>query len=242
MKKANAMRGLSDTQLGAIVGSLPEGMALFDGIGRTVWANRLARRLFALRTTTSPDDEGGTELRVLVGRLIGCMPPFRAEEYVRWTVAGGGAVEVALRRIWGGQVAARLSPSLLITRPEPVDDEDAPLSTLQLIVAERLLEEAVVGLAVANGDGRIQWMNRQAQRLLGGAQRIGRDAQRDVARAARHVASGQLVAPIRMHLQLATRVVDAVFWSAAPDLAGVLFDGDEEEAARAPHRHEKLIA
>ena len=89
-------------------------------------------------------------------------------------------------------------------------------------------------IVVANAAGRVDWMNAQAHRLLDGAtRRIGRDPQREVARAARHVATGRLRAPIRMHVDLQTRLVDAVFWNVAPGLAGVLFDVGVEDM-RAP--------
>jgi PAS domain-containing protein len=234
MTKSNVMRGLSDTQLLAVVESMPEGMALTDAAGRMAWANRRARQLFSLRATTSPEDDVGTELGVLVARLVGVMPTFRNEEYARWAVIGGGVVEIVLRRIWASQVAVWLSPSAEIARAAHSDDAAKPPSTWQLIVVERLLDENVIGLVVADAGGRIDWMNPQAQRLLGGGKRhIGCDPQRNVARAARHVASGQLRAPIRMHVDLRTRVVDALFWNVAPGLAGVLFDDGVGEV-RAP--------
>jgi PAS domain-containing protein len=230
MKKSNVMRGLSDTQLVAVVESMPEGMALTDADGRMTWANRRARHLMSLRSTTSPQDDVGTELGVLIERLVALMPTFGNEQYARWTVTGGGVVEVVLRRIWAAQVAVRLSPSAQIARAAHGDDAAARPSTWQLIVVERLLEESAVGLVVANAAGRIDWMNPQAQRLLGGGKRrIGRDPEREVARAARHVASGRLRAPICMHVDLQTRVVDALFWNVAPGMAGVLFDESVEE-------------
>jgi PAS domain-containing protein len=234
MKKANLMRGLSDMQLLAVVESMPEGMALTDADGHIAWANRWARQLMSLRATTSPQDDVGRALGVLVERLVGVMPPFRSEEYARWSAIGGGSVEVGLRRIWGSQVALRLSPSAEIARADH-DDEAAPRpSAWQLIVIERLLEEAAMGIVVANAAGRVDWMNAQAHRLLEcGTRRVGRDPQREVARAARHVANGRLRAPIRMHVDLQTRLVDAVFWNVAPGLAGVLFDVGVEEV-RAP--------
>jgi PAS domain-containing protein len=238
--KRSSLRGLSDRQLSAVIESLPEGMALLDAAGGSVWANRLARRLLALRATTSPEDTIGTELGRLIGRFVEVMPPFRDEGHARWTVAGGDVVAVTLRRVWASQVAIRLSPP-----PEAAgaaaDDATVRPTALQLILAERLLEESSVGLVVANTDGRIYWMNPQAKRLLdGAAKRCGRNAQRDVARAARHVAAGR-IAPIRMRVELPTRVVEARFWNAAPGLAGVLFDDEDGEAASA-FRGERLIA
>jgi PAS domain-containing protein len=230
MKKPKDARGLSDQQLLALIESLPEGIALVDGNGRAKWANRRARELLALRATTSPADDVGTELGALVGRLVEAMPPFRSEERVRWSVTAGGSVDVALRRMWASQSALWLSPSAEVPHLEAGDATPAP-TTLQLIVAERMLEDATVGLIVANGSGAIEWMNPQARRLLGSAtKRVGRDAKRDVARAARHVANGKLVASVRARLELPMRAVEARFWNVAPGLAGVLFDGEAEEA------------
>ncbi|HEX4460688.1 MAG TPA: PAS domain-containing protein [Polyangia bacterium] len=234
MKKPNVMRGLSDTQLLAVVESMPEGMALTDAEGHIAWANRWARQLMSLRVTTSPEDGTGTRLGQLVERLVGVLPPFRTEEYAHWSAIGGGTVEVGLRRIWAAQVAVRLSPSAEIARADHDDEPARPPSAWQLIVIERLLEEAAMGIVVANAAGHIDWMNAQAHRLLdAGTRRIGRHPQREVARAARHVATGRLRAPIRMHVDLQTRLVDAVFWNVAPGLAGVLFDVGVEEV-RAP--------
>ena len=230
MTKSNLMRGLSDTQLLAVVESVPEGMALTDSGGRMAWANRRARQLFWLRATTSPEDRVGTELGVLVARLIGAMPAFRNEQVARWTVIGGGSVEIGLRRMWASQVAVRLSPSAELADAAYGDVAAMTPSTWQLIVVERLLDENVVGLVVADATGRIDWMNPQAQRLLGGGKRrSGCDPLRNVARAARHVASGRLRAPIRMHVDLGTRGVDALFWNVAPGLAGVLFEDGAED-------------
>ena len=234
MTKSSVMRGLSDMQLLAVVESMPEGMALTDAAGHVEWANRRARQLFSLRATTSPEDDVGTELGVLVARLVGVMPVFRNELSARWTVTDGGIVEINLRRTWASQVAVRLLPSADVVHSARGNDAAEPPSTWQLMVIERLLDEAAVGLVVADAAGRIAWMNPQAQRLLGGGNRhIGTDLQRNVARAARHVASGQLRAPIRMHVDLRTRIVDALFWDVAPGLAGVLFDGGNEDV-RAP--------
>jgi hypothetical protein len=44
-----------------------------------------------------------------------------------------------------------------------------------------------------------------------------------------------------MQVELPTRVVEALFWSVAPGLAGVSFDGEAEEA-RAPSWRDRLIA
>lgn len=232
MKPANVMRGLSDTQLWALIESLPEGMALLDGSGHTLWANRLARHVWGLRTTTSPDDRVGIPLGALIERFIDAMPPVGGDAHARWTV-DAGTVEVTLRRIWASQVAVRLSPPPDMAGTDCADDAAARPSAWQLILAERQLEEAVLGVVVANPAGRIEWMNPQAQRLLGGAhKRAGCDAKRNVARAARHVANGRLRAPIRMRVELAARAVEARFWSVGPGLAGVLFD-DEEEARAA---------
>jgi PAS domain-containing protein len=241
MKKRKAMRGLSDVQLLAFIESLPAGMALVDEGGQPVWANRLARQLLPLRATTSPSDDTGTALAVLIGQLIAALPPFRTEEHVRWTVTGGGVVEATLRRMWGSQVALWLTPSVEIAQAPAARAAADALTTWQLIVAERMLEESVVGLVAADSSGAIAWMNAHARRLLGGAaKRVGRDAQRDVARAARHVADGQLVAPIRMRFDLPARSVEAQFWNVAPGLAGVRFD-EEEKDARAFWR-DRLIA
>ncbi|HEY2743784.1 MAG TPA: PAS domain-containing protein [Polyangia bacterium] len=234
------MRGLSDTQLVALLESFPEGIAFLDG-DRTVWANRRASALMALRATTSSDDEVGTELGVLVGRLVGAMPALRCEELAGWTVVGGGFVEVALRRMWSSQVAVRLAPSSDLVGASYAAGAAVPPTTWQLIVAEQMLEESIGGIVVANAAGRIAWMNAQAQRLLGAAtRRAGGDAQRTIARAARHVARGQLGARIRMNLELPTRMLRALFWNVAPGLAGVTLDGDVAEAAA--FGRERLIA
>jgi PAS domain-containing protein len=242
MKKSKVMRGLSDMELLSVIESLPEGMALIDAAGRPVWANRLARRLLTLRATTSPADDVGTQLDFLIARLSAAMPPFRSEECGRWTVKGGGVVDVTLRRVWGSQVALRMLASPDLLRAAQADRAATEPSSWQLIVAERMLEESVVGLVVANEAGGIDWMNPQAHRMLGGgARHVGRDAQRDVARAARHVASCRLLGPIRMNVELPTRTVEALFWNIGPGLAGVLFEDDVEEM-RAPFGRERLIA
>jgi len=242
MRKANQMRGLSDIELAALVESLPDGLALADDRGEQLWANRRARQLAAMRATTSPADRAGAELGLLMSRFVAALPPFRGEEHARWSLEGGGAVEVTLRRLWASQVALRLVPSRQVASSQYGDDGGAPLSPCQLILVERLVEEAAVGLVVADDGGHIGWMNRQAQRLLGGApRRLGGGVERRVARAARHVASGRLPAPIRMQVELPTRVVEALFWSVAPGLAGVSFDGEAEEA-RAPSWRDRLIA
>jgi PAS domain-containing protein len=241
MKKPQPMRGLSDVQLSAFVASLPEGLAVLDDVGRIVWANRFARQLLALHIITSADDPVGAALGALVAQLVGTMPPLRSEEYARWSVSDGGVVEVSLRRLSASQVALRLTAPLDLARTPYADDSATAPTPWQLIVAERMLEESAVGLVVANAAGRIDWMNPQADRLLGAAsRRMGRDARRGVARAARHVASEELRAPIRMRVELPTRVVGALFWNVAPATAGVLFD-DDVELVRAPWR-ERLIA
>ncbi|MCU1280033.1 MAG: hypothetical protein JWM53_3579 [bacterium] len=241
MKSSSTMRGLSDGQLAALIESLPEGMALFDEAAAPAWMNREARRLLSLRATLSLEDSEGAALGQLIPRLVEALPSHRSEQHARWTVEGGGVVRVVLRRIWGSQVAAWLcGPAAAEPRPLGGGNGDAKtLSPMQLIVAERLLDEAVVGLAVANAAGQLRWMNQQAERLLGCGQRIGRYAERSVARAARHLASGNLIAPVRIHLQLRTRAVDALFWNAAPQLAGVLL---HEEHARSLHRPERPAA
>jgi len=183
MKKPKAMRGLSDVQLSAFVATLPEGMAVVDDGGAVVWANRFARQLLALRATTSADDPAGSTLGALVAQLVAVMPPFRSEEFARWSVTDGGVVEVSLRRLSASQVALRLTAPLDLARTPHADDSASTPTPWQLIVAERMLEEAAVGLVVANAKGHIDWMNPQADRLLGAASlRMGHDARRGVAR------------------------------------------------------------
>jgi PAS domain-containing protein len=242
MKKPKRMRGLSDMELTALLESLPEGLALVDDTGELAWANRLARRQLALRATTGCGDRAGAALAVLVERLVAEMPPWRDEQDARWTVMDGAEIEVSLRRLWASHVAVRLTAPVELSRAPYVDSDPTAPSPWQLIVAERMLEQSAFGLVVANPNGGIDWMNAQAHRLLGGATpRMGRDARRRVTRAARHVAGGRLTGPIRMHLDLATRVVDALFWSVAPGMAGVLFDDDVEPMKTAFWR-ERLIA
>ena len=228
MKKPNSTWGLSDAELTATIESMPDGIALFDGDGDLLWANRRGRRLLALLASTTPGSAAGTPLALLVARLIGELP-LRGEEYARWLVDDGGVVEVALKRAWGSHIGVRLSSSFDVARTELEGATATPDGPLQIIVIERLLDEADVGVAVADGSGRIRWMNQQAQRVFGSIRRLRHDAERDIGRAARHVAAGQLAAPIRMRLQLPTRAVEAKFWSAAPGLAGVLFVDDDVE-------------
>jgi PAS domain-containing protein len=242
MKKPKRMRGLSDVELSALLESLPKGLGLIDDSGDLAWANRLARQQLALRATTSCGDRAGTPLALLVERLVAEMPPWRGEQFARWTVIDGGEVEVSLHRLWAKQVAVRLTAPLELLRTPYADDDATAPSPWQLIVAERMLEESTVGLVVANPTGGIDWMNRQAHRLLGGdTRRMGRAARRRVARAARHVADGRLAGPIRMHVELPTRVVEALFWCAAPGMAGVLF-ADDFESVKTPFWRERLIA
>lgn len=232
MTKETARRGLSDEQLTAMIESLPEGLALVAE-GRVVWANRLGRRLAAWPVATEGADEEGSELGELVARFAAEQPPFRGEEQARWTLAGGVVVEVALRRLWGAQTAVRMSPPPELARSEHAEEQAMALSSYQLVLVERLLEESVFGLVVADDAGHIEWLNRQAHRMLGAVERrLGVDAGRDLARAARHVARGQLTAPVRTRLAMPSRTVAARFWSVAPGLAGVLLSEDEEEVAR----------
>lgn len=243
MKKSKMMRGLSDVELLALIESLPEGVALLDADGHALWGNRLARQLLAMRATTGPTDCLGTELAVLVGRLIDIMPASRIDEYARWMLASGVAVEIKLQRLWASRVALWLSTSSELERATSRDESTPAPTAKDLIVAERLLEESVVGLVVADGAGGIDWMNPQARRLLGGAsKRSGRNAQRTLARAARHVAKGNLPAPlIRTQLDLETRDVEARIWSVAPGLAGVLF-GEEAGELGGTFRGEAMSA
>jgi PAS domain-containing protein len=227
MKQSSTVRGLSDGQLAAVVESLPEGIGLFDAEAAPVWLNREARRLLQLRTTLSPEDGAGVALESLLPRLVEAMPTWRSEQHARWTVEEGGVVGVVLRRLWGSQVAAWLSGPAA-AEPGSRGRCEGPanvMSPMQIIVAERLLDEAVVGLAVTNSTGQVRWMNQQAERLL------GHDAERTVARAARHIARRSLIAPVRLRLQLLpTRAVHTLFWNVAPQLAGVLLH--EEHAIR----------
>ncbi|MCU1279865.1 MAG: hypothetical protein JWM53_3411, partial [bacterium] len=202
MKPSRPPRGLSDTQLAALVESLPEGMGLYDEAAAPLWMNRQARRLLSLRSTLNPEDTEGTSLARLLPRLIETVPTWRFEQHARWAVAGGGVVRVVLRRIWGSQLAAWLHGPAPAEQDASNDAYGAPksLSPAQLIVAERLLDEAVVGLAVTSSAGRICWMNQQAERLLCCGQQLGHGAQRRLARAARHVARRSLVAPVRTRL------------------------------------------
>jgi len=226
MKKPKAARGLSDNELAAMIESLPDGLALFDATGALTWANRRGRRLLALHATETPAVGVGSELESLIARLIGALTPVRRDEYARWAVSEGGTVDVALR-FWGAQVVARLTAPPQLARDE-IPGRAREIAPFQLIILERVLDEADIGLAVATERGRIRWMNQQAKRLFGSARRQQHDAERDIVRAARHVAAGELAASIRLTLQLPTRAVDAQFWAAAPGLAGVRFDDSEE--------------
>jgi hypothetical protein len=222
---------LSDAELTAVIETLPEGLAIIAE-GHTVWANRLARKLSTPRVTTRPADDEGTELGELVERFVGRMPALRSEDYARWAVTDGDVVEVALRRLWSSQVAVRLSVPPELARAPGTDDAFAPLTSCELLIVERLLDESVLGIVVADAAGHIEWINTQAHRMLGPvARRVGLDARRDLARAARHVASGILSAPVRTRVALPTRTVGARFWNVAPGLAGVLLYQDVDEVA-----------
>lgn len=223
MKTSNTQRGLSDVQLAALVESLPEGIGMLDEAAAPVWMNREARRLLGLSARLDPRDREGAALGLLIPRLVAEMPAYRTEQQARCAVEGGGVVRVLLRRAGGPQLAIWLRGSAAVDAgpARRATGERPALTPTQLIVAERLLDDAAVGLALANAAGQIRWMNRQAARLLAGGQRIGSDAERSVARAARHIASGT-VAPARMRLLLPNRALDALFWKPAPHLAGVL--------------------
>jgi PAS domain-containing protein len=229
MEKPNAQWGLSDDELTATIESLPDGFALFDEDGDLLWANRRARRLLALFVSTGAGVADGTALALLVARLVVVLSPVRRDEHARWSVEeGSGVVDVALRYGCSAHVAVRLSSSCDVARGEVAAASALPADPLQLIILERMLDEDDLGLAVANGGGQIRWMNQQAKRLFSGATRWHWDVERDVGRAARHVAMGKLTAPVRTRLQLPTRMVDAQFWRAGNGLAGVRF-GDEHE-------------
>lgn len=229
MEKPRAGRTLSDTQWLAVLESLPDGIALLDGGGRVLWANGLGRWLLPLRAT-DPGEPSEGELGALVRRRVALLPPLVDDERVRCAVAGGGVVDVSLRRMWGSRIALWMAASSEVPRPQP-NEVTAPPACAQLVVVERMVEDALVGVVVANDAGAIAWMNAQARRLLGEATRhIGRDAQRDVARAARHVATARLPGPIRIRFELPARGVEARFWHVGPGLAGVLFDGEGGEA------------
>ena len=232
MTREAGRRGLSDQQLTAMIESLPEGLAIIAD-GRIVWANRLGRRLGAWPAAKSEGNDEDVELGELITRFAAQLPPFRGEEHARWSLAGGLVVEVGLRRLWGAQTAVRMSPPPELARAEHADEAMMELSSYQLLLLERLLEESAVGLVVTDDAGHIEWLNTQAHRMLGAVERrLGVDAGRDLARAARHVARGQLTAPVRTRLALPTHTVAACFWSVAPGLAGVLLSEEAEEVVR----------
>jgi PAS domain-containing protein len=231
-------RGLSDAQLGALVESLPEGMGMYDEAAAPVWMNREARRLMSLRSTWDPGDNEGTELGKLIPRLVAALSTTRLEQHARCTVEGDEVVRIVLRRDWGSHTSVWLHGSRAVESGSLREEVGgaSPLSPGQLIVADRMLEEAVIGLAVADDYGQICWMNRQAWRLLRCGPRTSTGAEKNVGRAARHVASGNLVAPVRLHLQLQARGLDALFWNAGPRLAGVLLHEEQARWLRRPER------
>src|SRR4051794_30232934 len=157
MKISHTARGLTDAQLGALVESLPEGMGLFDEATAPVWMNREARRLASLRGWWDPEDRQGTALGLLIPGLIASMPTYRMEQHARCEVEGREIVRIVLRRVWGTQVAMWLHGSRAV-ESELMREEAGRAQRLtqgQLIVAERLLDEAVVGVAAANDFGQL---------------------------------------------------------------------------------------